>query len=122
MSTDTRDLLNFKEASTQTDAELETDLEPTQAENVTQSATINADKHEECSDHDSTSSGSWTDTYVDDPDYTGPCYHSQPCLVGKHGASYTPPGWKRVTVKRKRLYSYVDDNDDRDPDQSDKTQ
>lgn len=60
----------------------------------------------------STSSGSYTDVYEADEDYDGPPYHSQPCMVGKHGASYTPPGWKRRSVKRKKLgYQYERHND-----------
>lgn len=52
---------------------------------------------------ESESSGSYTDIYEDDPAYDGPVYQSQPCMSGIHGASYTPPGWRRRTVKRKRL-------------------
>ena len=92
----TKDLkqTTMKDASTQTDPEHLT--EPAKSDHES----TNEDAPQE---YDSTSSGSWTDTYVDDPDYTGSPYHSQPCFTGKYGASYTPPGWKRITVKRKRL-------------------
>ena len=53
------------------------------------------------SDVQSDSSGSYIETYVADPTYTGPAYHSQPC--SKHGASYTPPGWRKIMIKRRRL-------------------
>lgn len=46
-------------------------------------------------------SDSSIETYTLDEDYTGPAYASQPC--SKHGASYTPPGWKRIRVKRRKL-------------------
>lgn len=52
-------------------------------------------------DSDSTSSGSYIETYTSDPSYTGPTYASLPC--SRHGVSYTPPGWKRVSVKRRKL-------------------
>ena len=42
--------------------------------------------------------------YEADEEYDGPPYASQPMLTGKHGASYTPPGWKRKRVKRAKLY------------------
>ena len=51
---------------------------------------------------DSDSSGSYIETYMMDPTYDGPAYASQPC--GKHGASYTPPGWKRILVKRRKSF------------------
>lgn len=53
------------------------------------------------SDTQSDSSDSYIETYITDPSYTGPAYHSQPC--GKHGACYTPPGWKKVMIKRRNL-------------------
>ena len=49
----------------------------------------------------SSSRGSYIETYTSDPNYDGPAYQSLPC--GKHGASYTPPGWRRVMVKRRKL-------------------
>ena len=62
-------------------------------------------------------SRSWSETSVDDPDYTGPLYHSQPCLSGIHGASYTPPGFKRVMIKRKRIRLEVESSEaDQDTD------
>ena len=40
--------------------------------------------------------------YVEDNEYTGPPYHSQPChSLG--GLSYTPPGWKRVYKNKHTL-------------------
>lgn len=48
------------------------------------------------------SDGSYTDVHEADPLYDGPCYPSQPCF-GRHGVSYTPPGWRRRRVKRKKL-------------------
>lgn len=61
------------------------------------------------------SSGSSTDIHELDPDYDGPCYPSQACF-GRHGVSYTPPGWRRRRVKRKKLMtrdmSEQDDSDD----------
>ena len=54
------------------------------------------------SDIKSDSSGSsYIETYISDPTYDGPAYHSQPC--NKHGASYTPPGWRKVMIKRRKL-------------------
>ena len=47
------------------------------------------------------SGSSYIETYIGDPSYDGPAYHSQPC--SKHGASYTPPGWKKVMIKRRKL-------------------
>ena len=38
-------------------------------------------------------SSTYTDVY---DDYDGPVYPSQPCIGGKHGALYTPPGWNKV--------------------------
>ena len=38
--------------------------------------------------------GEYTDVYEADEDYDGPPYVSKPMITGKHGASYTPPGWK----------------------------
>ncbi len=57
-----------------------------------------SDKIEQLEDSSSESS---IETYTLDEDYTGPAYASQPC--SKHGASYTPPGWKRIRVKRRKL-------------------
>ena len=55
----------------------------------------------------STSSVSYRDIYEADEDYDGPPYHSQPCIRGKHVASYTPRGWKRRSLKGKELgYQY----------------
>lgn len=59
-----------------------------------------ATNHEDAAE---SSSGSYTDIYEDDPTYDGPVYHSQPCMSGIHGASYTPPGWRRRTIKRKSM-------------------
>ena len=56
---------------------------------------------EDHDDADSDSSGSYIETYTTDPTYDGPAYHSQPC--SRHGVSYTPPGWKRIMVKRRKL-------------------
>ena len=61
-----------------------------------------ADKHDLELESDTSSDGSYIETYTSDPSYTGPAYQSQPC--GKHGASYTPPGWKRILIKRKKLF------------------
>ena len=52
-------------------------------------------------DSDSSCCGSYIETYTSDPSYTGPTYASLPC--SRHGVSYTPPGWKRVSVKRREL-------------------
>ena len=52
----------------------------------------------------SNSEGEYTDVYEADEEYDGPPYASQPMITGKHGASYTPPGWKRKRVKRAKLY------------------
>ena len=52
-------------------------------------------------DADSDSSGSYVETYTSDPAYDGPAYQSLPC--SRHGVSYTPPGWKRIMVKRRKL-------------------
>ena len=55
-------------------------------------------------DNSSNSEGEYTDVYEADEEYDGPPYASQPMITGKHGASYTPPGWKRKRVKRAKLY------------------
>ena len=47
------------------------------------------------------SGSSYIETYIGDSSYDGPAYHSQPC--SKHGASYTPPGCKKVMTKRRKL-------------------
>lgn len=52
-------------------------------------------------DLDTSSDGSYIEQYELDPNYEGPAYPSQPC--GKHGASYTPPGWRKCMIKRKKL-------------------
>lgn len=49
------------------------------------------------------SEGEYTDMFDADEDYDGPMYASQPSYTGKHGAPYTPPGWKRKRVKRIKL-------------------
>ena len=46
-------------------------------------------------DNTSNSEGEYTDVYEADEEYDRPPYASQPMITGKHGASYTPPGWKR---------------------------
>lgn len=86
-----------KDASTQTEFEKECeDLEsPTSksraSDEYDSDATI--DYRLESSD------GSYTDIHELDPE---PCYSSQACS-GLHGASYTPPAWRRQRVKRKKL-------------------
>ena len=61
-----------------------------------------SEKYEAIRSEQSDSSGSsYIETYIGDPSYDGPAYHSQPC--SKHGASYTPPGWKKVMIKRRKL-------------------
>ena len=50
----------------------------------------------------------YTPVHVLDPDYTGEISQSQACF--KHGMSYTPPSWRRVYIKRKRIH--VDKQDD----------
>ena len=55
-------------------------------------------------DNSSNSEGEYTDVYEANEEYDGPPYASQPMITGKHGASYTPPGWKRKRVKRAKLY------------------
>ena len=83
----------MKDASTQTDNSM---TQPTQ------SADSSISNDTAVQYVDSSSSGSWSETYIGDPDYTGSPYHSQPCFAGIHGASSTPPGWKKIMVKRKR--------------------
>ena len=106
-STDTADLAAVKkDAWTQTD---DTDYDsdatmPYIPDNDCDSQSVSG------ADSDTTSEGSYTETYICDPDYTGPAYASQPC--SKHGCSYTPPGWKRILVKRKRLEYPQEDEDD----------
>lgn len=51
--------------------------------------------------HSESSGSSYIETYITDPSYTGPAYQSQRC--SKHGASYNPPGWKKVMMKRRKL-------------------
>jgi hypothetical protein len=58
------------------------------------------------------SPGSYTDVYELDDEYDGPTYPSQPCIGGKHGASYTPPGWRHRYVKRRKLQFKKDKNSD----------
>ena len=50
----------------------------------------------------------YTPVHVLDSEYTGEISQSQACF--KHGVSYTPPGWKRVYIKRKRIH--VDEEDE----------
>lgn len=68
-----------------------------------------SDKVQQLEDEDSDSS---IEIYTLDEDYTGPAYASQPC--SKHGASYTPPGWKHIHVKMRKLELNIneDTNDD----------
>ena len=61
-------------------------------------------------DNSSNSEGEYTDVYEADEEYDGPPYASQPMITGKHGASYTPPGWKRKRVKRAKLYLTPSEN------------
>ena len=61
---------------------------------------------------ESSSSGSYTDVYELDDEYDGPTYPSQPCIGGKHGASYTPPGWRHQYIKRRKLQFQRKDCDD----------
>lgn len=55
-------------------------------------------------DSSSNSEGEYTDVYEADKEYDEPPYASQPMITGKHGASYTPPGWKSKRVKQEKLY------------------
>lgn len=54
----------------------------------------------------SSSSGSWSETYIADLDYTGSPYYSQPCLIQIHGASYDNSTRleKENSKKRERLH------------------
>ena len=69
-------------------------------------STVHADHSNDEEDSDATtlnsevreSSSSEESMYEIDPDYKGPISQSQPGQ--KHGASYTPPGWKKVYKKR----------------------
>ena len=73
---------------------------------------LNSPSHDQ-SDHDvesdTTSEGSYIETYTCDPNYPGPAYPSQPC--SRHGVSYTPPGWKRIMVKRRKLEFHDSSNE-----------
>lgn len=80
----------MKDASTQTDNSM---AQPTADSSISNDTAVQY--------VDSSSFGSWSETYIADPDYKGSPYHSQLCLAGIHGASYTPPGWKKIMVKRK---------------------
>ena len=64
-------------------------------------------------EHASSSDGSYTDIHELDPDYDGPCYPSQACF-GLHGVSYTPPGWRRRRVKRRKLMEPIESESDID--------
>ncbi len=46
------------------------------------------------------SSIEYVSEYEEDPDYDGPKSASQP-FPGRHGASYTPNGWRKVYRPRK---------------------
>ena len=90
----THDVIDNSDATTII-PEDEYDSDATRLNNPT-----NADKHDAIDlelESDTSSDGSYIETYASDPSYTGPAYQSQPC--GKHGASYTPPGWKRILIK-----------------------
>ena len=69
--------------------------------------------HEDHEDHEADSS--WTDEYDNEPNYQGPVYHSQPCFC-KRGVSYTPPGYVRRRVKRRKVMK-----EDTPPQHSDNT-
>ena len=85
-STCTRDLIKTNEVATQTEyVDLDVD---SKKEEVDSDATI--DYYQVSESAAESSSGSYTDIYEDDPTYDGPVYHSQPCMSGIHGASYTP--------------------------------
>ena len=79
-----------KDASTQTDEDVDGKQENNSDSDVTVRSSLES------------SDGSYTDIHEADPDYDGPCYPSQPCF-GHHGVSYTPPGWRRRRIKRKKL-------------------
>lgn len=83
-----------KDASTQTEFEKEERPRSRASDDYDSDATFELQLE--------SSDGSYTDIHELDPDYDGPCYPSQACF-GLHGVSYTPPGWRRRRVKRKKL-------------------
>ena len=91
-STSSEDLISTKDVATQTDFNPE-------------------DDDSDATRIDSSSEGSYTDEYQCDPDYDGEAYHSQPCF-NKRGVSYTPPGFKRVHVKRRKVVKENASTDD----------
>ena len=66
-------------------------------------------------DEDHEADSSWTDEYDNEPNYQGPVYQSQPCFC-KQGVSYTPPGFVRRRVKRRKVMK-----EDTPPQHSDNT-
>ena len=85
------------------DACISTDLDKEEAVTSTPPCTPQQEGSGTSSDE-----GEYTDVYEADEEYDGPPYASQPMITGKHGASYTPPGWKRKRVKRAKIYLYED--------------
>lgn len=123
VGTSTEDLLTSRDASTQTD-ECPTPNHEEDDSDATIDYSYQASQSPVTCNSPS-SSGSYTDVYELDNDYDGPAYPSQPVIGGKHGASYTPPGWKHRLVKRKRLnFEYERDKEseakDTESDSSDK--
>ncbi len=59
----------------------------------------------EGSDGHGSSTSEYTDEYEMDPEYDGPPSQSVACF-NVRGHSYTPPGWKKVTKKRRHSYKY----------------
>ena len=99
----------MKDASTNTDQEESAVVEKKDASTQTEFEKEESSRASDDYDSDATidvqlesSDGSYTDIHELDPDYDGPCYPSQACF-GLHGVSYTPPGWRRRRVKRKKL-------------------
>lgn len=99
-ATSTEDLVQLTSIGVQTESTVACDLQSDQLD-PSEGLQVQA-RDKSPSSCENTSEREYTDTYVDDPDYTGSPYHSQPCF-SIHGVSYTPPGWKRVTVKRRKL-------------------
>lgn len=99
-ATNTCELVETKSVATQTDPEVESnpaDHDPNEEEELDSDSTVGYSTDDKAD----TSGSDYTD-----PEYSGPPSQSQACF-NIRGHSYTPPGWKRVCVKRRHSSRYA---------------